>query len=686
MDADTLVDIHTSLETGLIVYPHFEQSDAASMNNLKQTIISAIETYNNKKKNKKPDPNSPEGQVGKAIDAMAQTAEQMRKDREKVVKEERKRALEEKKKQEREKSFENKFKQIQEELADHFTAGQKLAFRLASETIKQTIKFGVTLYKTQAEHTAKLSIAGITSNKSVVVELKNLVRETGMTRESIVSYLSGNSDVMTRLRRFGSNALEKSSSALAGANAVSGMTHSEVMSATSLYLQNITEFNNAFGMSTDDIYTSSQKAAESLKLLSLATGKSVEQITQEIKAREKTLLNKRLGSDNKTKDMYNYLTAMGFDDDIIHFILTGKPSEKAARTMATPEGKRLLLSMRQLQMTSGGNADAIRSGISELANSSLFYQYQQRFKNVNPTLLAMDNGLHESLYGLEGLKQFNEIVMNEKDALRIDAIKRHEEAITRFTDVLKNPNVNLEVLDKITIFIGKLGNMFAEWTEKHPMITGVMTVVSQIPSSILLIGLLTKSIIAGIGLVSLKIAGFTILLGNLGNCFEEAFYNFFDWIINDIPLWFEGVILKLRRKIHEIPLIGSSIVNGVKLIKDEKEYQQKYQRYMKTSQTMDAQDGVFETYVPGVVTDRGTISSGFIGELYNDLFGKTQNSNTTNTTTNNTTNTTTSPSPTLNVSSTDDTNNLLKTACDLLSKIVNNTEKSSQYVASTSYS
>ena len=719
MSDDTLDKIHTSIESGLIVYPRFEQTDTASMNNLKQAIINAMEDY--QKKKKKPDPNSPESKATNAMNesakAMNQTAEQMKKEMEKRIKEDRKRELEEKKKQEREKSFENKFKQIQEELAGKFSANTKLAFRLASDGIKQAIKFYSTLYVSQSEQVAKLSVAGISSNKSVVLELKNLVRETGMTREAIISYLGNNSQIIAGLRRFGGNALAKSSSALAGANSIRGMTHDEAMSATSLFLENLNEFNNGYRISIDDIYTSSQKAAESLKMLSLATGKSVEQITQEIKAREKTLLNKRLSSDNKTKFMYQALSSIGLDDDLIQYVLTGKASETVARNMSTPEGRNLLLNLRQLQLNSGGNSDAIRQGISNLSNSSTMRNYLQRFKNVSNTLLAYDGGLHQSLFGLENLKNFNEISMNLKDAENIENLKKFRTELEKLMDSIKNPNISTESLSNITKLMGKGIEFFNTLAEKYPNIAGYVHIISQMPSMGLLGGYISyKFLVKAVGLV-----------GNIG----KMTYKFITYIpklkevitglsiIPKVSGWFKALknslslsnigVKGMIASLSKFVLIGYLVAQSIHLFEsairllmygifkaihwgrsnlpswlggyDNDKEKLLHEKRLNDYKVMDTYTSKF---VPGMVKyskDNGWgMSSGVLG----DAFGKTQSFNTSTNTTTNTT--TTSPSPTLNVSSNNDEISLLREACNLLGKIVDNTANSNHFVASTSYS
>jgi hypothetical protein len=490
-----LNELQQMFSNGITVYPNFSHYNQDALDPLRESIQNAI-TSALKDRFKKMDENSKKATTNnnKQLEALKQLQELLG-----IQIEEAKKS---------EKSQAKTDKSVGQELAKVNESGisavdiAKKTLRVSTMIVQGVTKLSKALYKfseKQANQIAQLSLAGISSNKSLTDQLRLIVQNTGMTRDTLIKHLTSSSPTISKLSRLTKNdPLELYRSAYQKVITGKGMTEADTLASVKYYIESSTALGDATNLSADRIGTAADQAAKSLKMLSYATGKSVEQITQEIEAREKTLLNKRFQSDPKTARMYEALVSMGQNEDIIQYVLSGKMSDVVARNMATPEGLQMIQSMREIALRYGGSGKEVEM-LSKLGNSSIVRGLERRQREVNPTLLAYAGNEYASILGADISTNFGALGgLNDKDSDRIDAIKKLNAELNIISDKFQNWEfLSPEQIKGLTDFVSKANVFVDKFSKEHPGITYALslalTTLKSIGSEVLLISLFLTS-------------------------------------------------------------------------------------------------------------------------------------------------------------------------------------------------
>ena len=270
---------------------------------------------------------------------------------------------------------------------------------------------------------------------------------TGKTHDDFVKMMVANSKFITKMNTAGVNGARQIATAAGQVVGKWGVTGKEADAIIKDYVEGLTEFDNIDSLRRKNLAVETEKATKMIKGLSAATGKSVEQIIQENKLKEKNFLHQRLATDSKTKNSYATLKSMGASDAEIKYALLGKVSKETALISANKYGNQYLKELRSFGKNSAGKGveDVIKNA-NALYNGSYQKMVANR-KNVNVDQLAYvnpDSSFMTALVGPSKLQAVNYDAMKKQmdnkspETAAVDSMVKAEKSANRMANEIED--------------------------------------------------------------------------------------------------------------------------------------------------------------------------------------------------------------------------------------------------------
>lgn len=277
--------------------------------------------------------------------------------------------------------------------------------KVGDKHIQNAIKFGQIMVDTES--------SGVFL-KNGFDELTSSAHNLGMTHEDLANHLKKTSPLIARLNGSMGNGLKSFESAISGIDDNLNLTNKERVSIFENVLSNLSP-DQLMRMSQEQMNIEINKTAREMKMLSMATGKSVELINQENEAKARTL---RENVWKRThRQSYSVLKSLGIteDSELMDYIMSGGGKMTAGiltKMQNDPFMQRMLPMLTRNAMTNNLNSQTLASlyqqnahlatfksgyadrasfdparimasGASDLFQNTQFYEFFDYFKNAN---------------------------------------------------------------------------------------------------------------------------------------------------------------------------------------------------------------------------------------------------------------------------------------------------------------
>lgn len=330
--------------------------------------------------------------------------------------------------------------------------------------------------KKRIDWVAELQENGVHLVEGFDESFHDLADISGKTHDDFVKMMVANSRFITKMNTAGVNGARQIATAAGQVVGRWGVTGKEADAIIKDYVEGLTEFDNIDSLRRKNLAVETEKATKMIKGLSAATGKSVEQIIQENKLKEKNFLHKRLATDEKTRNTYATMKAMGKSDAEIEYALLGKVSKETALLGANKYGNQYLKELRDFGKNSMG-----KSSEDVIKNAEALYKgsYQKMVanrKNVNLDRFAYlnwDSDFAKALLGTETgpidfeamKKQLNN---NNPETAAVNSMVRAEKSANKISNEIEDST--LPSLTKATTIMNGFSDAVGVATEGLKML------------------------------------------------------------------------------------------------------------------------------------------------------------------------------------------------------------------------
>lgn len=209
----------------------------------------------------------------------------------------------------------------------------------------------------------QLQESGVRLQKGFDAQFYKLAAMAGRTSDAYTQLLKTNSSFVTQMNSVGLDGAQTISKMLNTTIGQWGATFKESDLILRHITENMTAMDSIHTMKSINFESEMETTTKLLKQLSVATGKSVEQIIKETEARKSDFVHRRLMTDERTKHKYSALQAAGFAPELIETILTGTPNKQSVlASVVAPQLMREVMGLAQSNISGEQFA-------SELANA-----------------------------------------------------------------------------------------------------------------------------------------------------------------------------------------------------------------------------------------------------------------------------------------------------------------------------
>ncbi len=155
----------------------------------------------------------------------------------------------------------------------------------------------------------------------------------GMTYDELADNLKKTAPLISKLNSSFGNGVKVFENSLSNISKAYNLTHDEQVAAFEAAMESLTP-SQLRNMSEQQLIAQVDETARQMKLLSLATGKSVENLKEENSIKERAIRIRAYGKTHQNE--LRLMRAMGFDDEMIDYFLSGgtKVSSKILMQMA----------------------------------------------------------------------------------------------------------------------------------------------------------------------------------------------------------------------------------------------------------------------------------------------------------------------------------------------------------------
>ena len=225
--------------------------------------------------------------------------------------------------------------------------------------------------------------------------------DLGMTYEGLANQLKKTSPLIARLNSNMGDGLEIFKTTIQNIDDKYNLSRDEQVTAFEALMDKISP-TQLRQMSQEELTMAVNETAKEMKLLSIATGKSVEQLKQEQQIKDKRM---RIQAYARThRQSFAILQALGFDDDMIDYIASGGArinSKILLQQMNDPAMQRMLPEMMMLSNTNRLNTATLGDLINrnrDILNYKTSYANNMSYNQAAYSASAMSENFEYGVY------------------------------------------------------------------------------------------------------------------------------------------------------------------------------------------------------------------------------------------------------------------------------------------------
>lgn len=245
--------------------------------------------------------------------------------------------------------------------------------RMAKAGVKILNNIGTAFFKNTTKRLdwlADLETAGYRFADGIDNSLHNMAQVAGMSHDNLANMILTNSKEFTRLNSMGKNQMDRmlnASGNMIGKFGYNAETASNVMMH---YMKTIALTGSEEQLRNKNVTREVEHLGKELKKLSLATGKSVEQLIKEREERERNLFSNRMQRDPKMQQFYDTAKNAGLSDAVIQAIVTGVHNDESALFTSTETGRMIFNQLRENLKSGKTDTDSTLATLSSIRNSN----------------------------------------------------------------------------------------------------------------------------------------------------------------------------------------------------------------------------------------------------------------------------------------------------------------------------
>jgi len=241
----------------------------------------------------------------------------------------------------------------------------------------------------------ELESAGIRLSGGFDESFTKLANSAKLSHDSFIRMIQDNKKSFSSINALGKDAMERLMKASGDIAGKYGLSAEEAFKLTMFYSDQLNSRMSKEEIQNMKLDNGIDVLAKDMKALSIATGKTVEQLIEERKEREKNILMAKINRDPKMAAILDVGKKMGLDEDVLLSAITGVPNEKASM-MYTRRGSAAIMDglIRMVHDETIKNSKDVVAAYSELQkNPAIVEGVKDSF--------SMNNGILHVLAGSE---------------------------------------------------------------------------------------------------------------------------------------------------------------------------------------------------------------------------------------------------------------------------------------------
>lgn len=221
------------------------------------------------------------------------------------------------------------------------------------------------------------------------------------------------------------------------------LTRQEEENILSSYMETRVKYSNLEQIEQKNMRSEMVKYTQDLKLLSKATGKSIDLILEETKLKEDNLAYNAIIANNKSaQTLQQSLSAVGLSDSMVQALITGDVSnERYLGLISTPEGKMLADLVQNAMKDKNFSAEKFRDEYNKIYDATADTRQQRQDELVNNTsaqwaIYNQSEFLSSTLLPTM-MRRMNETT-NKQDDETLTAARNFDDELTKSTLMYEN--------------------------------------------------------------------------------------------------------------------------------------------------------------------------------------------------------------------------------------------------------
>lgn len=291
----------------------------------------------------------------------------------------------------------------------------------------------------------ELESAGIRLSGGFDESFTKLANSAKLSHDSLMKMIQDNKKSFSSMNALGKDAVEKLMKASGDIAGKYGLSAEEAFKLTMYYSDQLGSRMSREEMQNMKLDNQIDVLAKDMKALSIATGKSVEQLIAERKEREKTILMKKINRDPKMAAIFEVGKQMGLDEDVLLSAITGIPNEKSSlmhtnkATAFLFNGIKNIVQDRRIK-----SAEDVAAAYSKIQKNPIISEGAKEILSKDPAMLGVISGTELNSRWME-LVDFSESIIPE---VKSDKESTDEKALNAFTNTQSELNKISNTMNK----------------------------------------------------------------------------------------------------------------------------------------------------------------------------------------------------------------------------------------------
>lgn len=323
--------------------------------------------------------------------------------------------------------------------------------RLESQILRWT-EYILDAFKEQHNESVNLAVKFRDVEKSGVFlkegfeEIFDISNEMGTSLDETMNQLKKTSPLLARLNGSVGNGVKAFGIAINNIDKNLNLTNSQKMNIFSDLLENMSP-DQLMSMSQEQLNQEVNKTAKEMKMLSLATGKSVELISKENAQKEKTAREQAWKRAHKSAAMALKASGLDQDEDVMEFIRTGgvkKSANLLLKMQHDPFAQKFLPEIAKLAARNQLNNETFSAVYQKYGKLAGYKSEYANRASMDPTRMmaggVSEGFMNQEFYAINDLMKNNNFNPNLYNEYYSDARKNDNLLLRRLQDAKENQN------------------------------------------------------------------------------------------------------------------------------------------------------------------------------------------------------------------------------------------------------